>query len=260
MLPVYDAVKVNKIITKGGSTKPWLIEVLVKGQSQSYVVKMFTKRHINQVSAVANEVYANVLANEFELNCPQAALIRFPENFNLVLTEEQNEILRIKDQRIKFGSVYIEGNTTYSKDAKIDIDNIQSIYAFDMLIANWDRRSAKPNILIADSDFYLIDHELGFQYTKAHIEHFHDDKIMNKYHDHIFYARLKKGAEGDKQYYFNEFGEYLRTLQVSKLDSYSNQLSEYNHPIGNFQLIKRYLNLLKNKPHKFEEILRNTLL
>lgn len=258
MLPVYDAIGVNKIIAEGGSTRPWLIEVLVDSQPETYVVKLFTQRHIEQVSAVANEVYANVLASEFGLNCPDAALINFPEHFNLTLTEEQQQELSLKDSRIKFGSIYITGATTYSKDMKLSNYDIASVYAFDIMIANWDRRPVKPKILIKGNDLFLIDHELGFQYSQEHINSFNKGEIINRYIDHIFYSSLKTGQ--DKQFYFNEFSEYLKGLYVDKLDSYMNQLYEYNHPIGSFQLIKQYLSLLKSNSYKYEQVLRNTLL
>jgi len=260
MLPVYDAIKVEKIIAEGGSTRPWLIEVLVKDKPETYVVKLFTTKHINQVSAVANEVYANAMAKELGLKCPNAALINFPEHFDLTLTEEQQKELSLKDSRIKFGSVYIEGATTFSPNVKFEHYELESVYAFDMLIVNWDRRIQKPNILVKNQDLFLIDHELSFQYSEEHINSFHKGVIINKYFDHLFYNILKSEKDSIKKHYFNEFGYYLKDLKVEKLESYMNQLYRYNHPIGQYQLIKKYLNLLKQYSHKFEEILRNTLL
>ncbi|EAY26506.1 HipA family kinase [Microscilla marina] len=262
MLPVYEAITVHKIIEKGGSTKPWLVEVLVKDQPKAYVVKMFTEKHVDQVAPVANEVYANVLAKQFDLPCPKAAFIHFSDNFKFWLTKEQQEVLDTKDQRIKFGSEYIEGNTPYNRDSvlpiyELEADEIANIYAFDMLIANWDRRIAKPNILLTETNFYLIDHELGFQYTEAHIEHFRAKKLMNRYGDHIFYPMLNQGSI--QEYYFTIFEEYLRYLPVNILDSYANQLLKYKHPIGNYQLIKRFLGIIKAQPSQFIDILRSTL-
>lgn len=95
MLPVYEAIGLHKIIEKGGSTKPWLVEVLVKDQSKTYVVKMFTEKHIDQVAAVANEVYANVLAKQFDLPCPNTVLIHFSDSFKLTLPEDERKTLEV---------------------------------------------------------------------------------------------------------------------------------------------------------------------
>lgn len=140
---------------------------------------------------------------------------------------------------------------------ELEADEVANIYAFDMLIANWDRRIAKPNILLTKTDFYLIDHELVFQHTKTHVEHFRAKKLMNRYNDHIFYQKLKQGSSPKD--YFTEFEEYLRYLPVNALDSYANQLLKYKHPLGNYQLTKKFLRIIKAQPSQFVEILRNTL-
>lgn len=259
MLPVYDAIGVKEIITKGGSTRPWLMEVLVKDQPETYVVKLFTEKQLDQYSAVANEVYANVLAQELGLKCPKAALIKFPENFNITLTEEQQQELSKKDKRIKFGSSYITGATTYNQNINLSGYDIESVYAFDSLIINWDRRIKKPNILIKKDNFFLIDHELSLQYSQEHIVSFNQGILFHKHMDHIFYHLLKQGKNNDQKHYFNEFGEYLKVLNVNKLENYKNQLYELDHPIGYFQLIKKYLTLLKKDYNKFIQLLRNTL-
>lgn len=259
MLPVYDAIGVKEIIAKGGSTRPWLMEVLVKDQPETYVVKLFTEKQLDQYSAVANEVYANVLAQELGLKCPKAALIKFPENFNITLNEEQQQELSKKDKRIKFGSSYITGATTYNLNINLSNYDIESVYAFDSLIINWDRRIKKPNILIKDDSFFLIDHELSLQYSEKHIDSFNQGILFHRYADHIFYRLLKKGKNNDCAHYFDEFGEYLKILNVNKLESYKNQLYKLKHPIGHFRLIKEYLTLLKKDYHKFIQLLRNTL-
>lgn len=258
MLPVYEAIRAVKLMS-GGSTRPWLLKVLVEGESKSYVVKLFKQSHVDEGFAVANEVFAHVLARQFDLPCPPAALIHFPEIFYESLTRAQLQEFRAKDNRLKFGSVYIKNVNAYTTKANIEIDDVASIYAFDLMIANWDRRIAKPNILIREPDYFLIDHELSCQITQGHIQYFNEGKVM--YFDvskHIFYERLKHDVSVNPDC-FESFGEYLRTLNVSVLDSYSDQLEEHHHPTGDYQLFKEYLLLLKRNHHQFIKNLKTTL-
>lgn len=256
MLPVYEAIQVIKVMP-GGSTKPWLIRVAVDGKPKNYVVKLFKEEQVENASAVANEVFASVLAAEFDLKCPKAALINFSDSFYSNLTLEQRKELNVKDHRIKFGCEYIEGVSAYSDKVSCNPYEIESIYAFDLMLANWDRRIKKPNILIKGSNYILIDHDVGCQITEAHIYDFNNGKFLRTFSDHIFYKTLRNGK--DRANYFHEFGEYLRTLKLSVLDNYADQLIEYNHPIGQFQVLKRYLQVLKGGYYKFEENLRKTL-
>ena len=105
----------------------------------------------------------------------------------------------------------------------------------------------------------MIDHELSFQHNDAHLEHFSQGKVLYRCQDHIFHQVLRNDKSQNRIHCFDIFGEYLRTLNVNILDSYAEQLVLYNHPIGNFQLIKKYLNELKRNPYKFIENLKMTL-
>jgi hypothetical protein len=258
MLPVYEAIRAVRVMS-GGSTRPWLLKVLVEGESESYVVKLFTQSQVDEGFAVANEVFAHVLAKQFDLQCPSAALIQFPDIFYESLTSPQLQEFRSKDNRLKFGCVYIENVNAYTTKANIEIDDVASIYAFDLMIANGDRRIKKPNILIQEPEYFLIDHELSCQITQGHIQYFNEGKVMYRdFSKHIFYERLKHEVSVDPDC-FESFGEYLRTLNVSVLDSYSDQLEEHRHPIGDYQLFKEYLRLLKRNHHQFIKNLKTTL-
>ncbi len=114
MLPIYKAVPPVKRIDRGGSTYPWIVHVQTEIGLQPYVVKLFTKKHIQQYNPVVKEVLANVLASEFDLSVPQPALIQFDDNFIRTLDPKMKEELKGKDERIKFGCRYIKGATTYS--------------------------------------------------------------------------------------------------------------------------------------------------
>jgi hypothetical protein len=67
MLDIVTAIECVGKISSGGSTYPWVINVVDRYKDlQPYVVKFFTTKQVNQACAVAKEVYGNILAQLFE--------------------------------------------------------------------------------------------------------------------------------------------------------------------------------------------------
>ena len=264
MLSVYEAISFENRIEKGGSTYPWIVNVLTEEGIETYVVKLFTEKHIEQYNPVVNEVVASLLATEFDLPTPAPALINFSADFIDTLSSPLKKELKKKDTRIKFGCKYIPGATSYSPALhrkffkRYEVD---SIFAFDNLIQNVDRRNEKPNILLLDKRAYLIDHELSLSSI--------NEKLANdlraghwRYNKerHIFYEYLKKGRKKDKLSYFETFLENLRHLNVNKADEYLSILETHGYSTEAFTYIKSYLAIVKNDCSKFINLLRNSIL
>ena len=264
MIPVYKAVSFERKIDRGGSTYPWIVNVQTEEGIQPYVVKLFTNRHIQQYNAVVKEVLANALASEFDLSTPKTVLVDFSRNFVNQLPAERKEELKKKDWRIKFGCRYIEGATTYSPSLHRKFFrryDIESIFAFDNLIQNVDRRLDKPNILLHDTNSYLIDHELSL---KAVDDRLTSDFLQGNWRynkeRHIFYKFLKKGRKDAKNAYFETFMEHLRYLNIDMLAPYVQTLEEHQYSVPELSTIKFYLEQIKNNHAKFVSLLRNSLL
>jgi hypothetical protein len=268
LLPVYRAISFNKIITKGGRTNPWVILVNAGNTIKPYVVKLFETELIESRDSVANEVIGNVLAKEFNLPVPNAAFIDLDEDFIGTITNDSLlQILEAKDYRLKFGSELFEGYINFDyrafslSDVRKMID-IDSVYAFDNLIRNRDRNGQlKPNILIKSTDAVLIDHELAFENIS--------DDIVNKMNGwdwdrkfcnyHIFFEFLKNSPFKAKKEYFNEFEEYLKYLDINKLNSYFNQLKIYGFSDSKHDIIRSYLTGMKQNSSNFVNVLRSTI-
>lgn len=232
MLPVYDAISFVSRVEKGGRTQPWVVLVKEKDDVRPYVVKFFEVEQEEARHSVVNEVIANALAQEFNLPVPQAALIEISEDFKMTLEHRELSFMDAKDERIKFGCRLMEDvnlfNYSLSKYLVQRRVNIETVFAFDVLIRNRDRNSNKPNLLIDDSKAILIDHELGFEkIDKAAIELAKTGNIDPKFTDHhIFLPLLKKAKRPTKAAYFDEFGFYLENLKLGQLNPYFNQLEK----------------------------------
>ncbi|HEX8547297.1 MAG TPA: HipA family kinase [Cytophagaceae bacterium] len=259
LLPVFTASIFLDRIKKGGSTYPWLIGVEDENDLHPYVVKLFKTNHVNDAYAVSREVFGNVLAREFDLLVPKCAFIEIDDEFINELSDDLQEEIRSKDERIKFGSKYIEGAATFTQSLhkhSLESYMIEDIYAFDHLIYNIDRKNLKPNILFHENESYLIDHELSFNVNKTVIDLFNDDKLLYDSKKHIFYDYLSK--KGRKDHYFSTFHEYLRNLNLGVLDPYIKQLASFDHPMGDMDTIAEYLHNIKSNSSKFISVLRKT--
>src|SRR5690349_19386216 len=105
MLPVYNAISFVRILEKGGRTKPWVVVVQTPTGLKSFVVKLFETSLIDYRDSVTNEVAGNILAKEFGLPVPNAALIDFDARFlNTIRNQELQETLLNRDKRLKFAT------------------------------------------------------------------------------------------------------------------------------------------------------------
>lgn len=262
MLPIYQAiekVKTPEISLPGGSTKPWQIVVKTDNGPKSYVVKLFKTKDIEQIMSVSREVFGSVLASQLDLQCPSPALIEFGQEFLDRLNEEELYDLIDRDKRIKFGCEFIEGSNQFTPNISTGIlerYDIEDIYAFDNLISNVDRRVAKPNILLFNKEYYLIDHELSLPINYNNISHFRNGKSTFPFTEHIFYRTLKNRKKVNKEAMFETFQDRLRYFNPGVLIPYKNQLLDLEHPVGNFDDILMYLTEIKNNSPKFISILK----
>lgn len=251
----------------GARTKPWVVIVRTPYGAKPYVVKLFDTGLIEYKDSVTNEVVSNALAPEFELLVPNAALIDFDINFkNSIRDFDLLDLLETKDSRLKFGTELLHDVSAFnisalnSSDAR-EMANIDIIYAFDNLIRNPDRNNQPENLLLHKGHAYLIDHELAFDFPPNN----RDIKLdiynwENKFWEfHIFHKYLKVSWPKFKLEYFSEFEEYLKRLNVNKLEAYFTQLLQEGFKNVNHDLIRIYLNNMKKKSINFVTLLKQTI-
>lgn len=263
MLPVYNAVSFNGILTRGGRTQPWVFVVKEDEELIPYVVKMFTPLLVNEHNAVLNEVIGNRFAKEFDITVPEAAFIKIDEA--LITNLEALEQYQFKDDRLKFGTRAVSGSVEFVPDSykfeELDrIVDVETLFAYDFLIQNRDRNWTRPNFIISRGRGYAIDHEKAFDINANSAGNMLADPRKNGiYHGHIFFNLLKKRmkAEGVT---FDTFHEYLRTLDTNVLTSYFEQLAELGYPIEKQKIITEYLGAMKANSLSFVERMKEVIL
>jgi len=267
MLPIFKAFSIERAPIKGGSTYPCLLSVIDEQNNvqHPHVVKIFKPAH---QSATCREVFANVLAVQFDLRVPPAALVKVEFDLLTELRQIPEYSRREMEPGYYFGTEMLQDALDYTSaftESKIDNWNPEMIFAFDVLIRNVDRRMAKPNFFLHNDEPVLIDHELSLNVSQS----FHWYKNPNLWKPfqanagqnrtgHVFFSHLKKKKRKQKLD-FGLFIEYLRVLDIDALYSYDKQLNELGCYDEEFTEIIRYLMEIKQNAGQFYQLLQDLL-
>ncbi len=262
MFPVYNARSLLKNSPlEGGATYPLLIEVFET--STPIVMKNFKKSNMKQFNAVVYEVLSSILAREFDLLVPDPCLVKIDKK----KFEGQSRIIDAKlkdsDGRLKFGCNYISPNYPYSDvltNRYLSNCDIETIYAFDCLILNGDRRSGKPNMIFTKNrSIALIDHEKTFYGNELRFNTIKEGRLSCDFKNHVFYPRLKV-AQGRPAPDLETFRLYLSRINLNDFKTCYQQLLENGHEADNFDAIMDYLCYAKDNSDKYTDLIRATLL
>jgi hypothetical protein len=262
-LPIYEAVFLEKDNIPGGTTLPCQMTVVNQNNHLKgvYIVKVFGQRHIEQYNPTNKEIIANVLAQAFEIRVPNLALIQVP----LFIIEEMKQNPAYEKPELKagyyYGCAYIENTASYQAGLvtnTYETWELATIFAFDVLIRNFDRRTKKPNILFKEEEFILIDHDLALDITKDYTwyksNQTYQKVVKGVKGEHIFLKHLKAIHEIEK-ITFDDFITDLRDLDFKKLDEIQKILETLNMNTSDFEPIKEYLKSIQADSVNFQQLL-----
>ena len=245
MIPIFEAIEFKNEM-KGGSTRPWLITVLRDQKPVPYVVKLYTEVNNEQNSTVFKECICSCLAKEFDLDTPEYALIDFTPTFIETLPKHHREILEKRDSRLKFATKLLSPpyeNYSPAQESHLKNYDIGTIYAFDNLILNVDRRVDKPNLFFKEGYVSLIDHELTLATAKNGINSLVSNDVWNhNYRRHLFFEPL-----------------LTKLVDLSFMPKVLDQLTECDYMLESYESINNYLCVAQNNSKKFIQIIENTL-
>jgi hypothetical protein len=261
-IPVLSAIQIkNEAIPENtGHNRPWIVTVNTATGLQSFVVKLYDFKQVEDLHCVTNEIIGNILAREFDLKTPECALIDIPDELALTLPADMQQQFEQADERLKFGTYYLEGvaSFVYNIDKKRLKERISldTLYAYDNMICNQDRGTYKPNLLLDKEDAFLIDHEFCFKedMMRADIDQTEFSPSCTKYH--LSYPYLKSSKK--KETFFDDFLFYLQGLRVSALKPYFLQLREEGFTDYSEPIIYR-IEQIKQKSTTFVNQLRSSL-
>lgn len=230
---------------------------------QKYAVKLFRDYHLNQYPAIANEVFGAVLAEQFDLQTPPLAFVEFLPEFIETLAPPQRAQLAAGPPGPKIGSAFLDGCFDYSPalhGGALEPYDLATVYGFDNLILNVDRRVGKPNLLFRAHQPYLIDHEMSLSVAPTRIQQLREQRWEHDCTKHVFHPYLRRQSAHQISRAFHTFGQYLRGLNPAKLAPYQHQLTHWRYAHPDFETLLRYLSYQKAHASQFEELLKRTLL
>lgn len=249
----------------GGSTRPLIIDAEDENSEIStYVLKLYNKRSINQNFAVAKEILISEIAKEFDLPVPDYGIINFDHKF-LYDFFEKNYIKNL-DTGYKFCSKLIEGVVIFNpsiKNSYLQDYDIENVFAFDNLILNVDRGGYhnKPNLLVSDNNFVLIDHELTLPFysnpQNSNINYW-NTFITYNCNNHIFLNFLKKKRK--KELIFDEFQLHLDNFNLSIFDHIFDNFNNFNITNSGKQNCLDYFIWAKSNNGKIVKLLNDRIL
>jgi hypothetical protein len=243
----------------GGSSLPCIVTAEDSSGSiaGAYVVKLYPKDAEDLQRRTASEFLCAILAKEFGLPTPEPIVIEMGiEIMGQLWKDPRYEKKRLEPGNY-FGCTFLEGGLDFTNPlptGKINLVDVESVFGFDMLIRNWDRRAEKPNCFFKDNLLYLIDHEYGLYIPQTFDWHVKNDGwqqiAYREKGQHLMLPYLKKRKkQGRINFYL--FEEHLRFLDLSKLHGCLNELEDFDIFAPDFTAVFDYLAEAKAQPHIF---------
>ncbi|MCT1529965.1 hypothetical protein M3B46_03095 [Sphingobacterium daejeonense] len=285
-MELVNVIAVHDVIKLGGSTKPILVMAINEGGiTCDYVIKFYKTEHEKTSFSTFKELIVNFLAIEFELRIPQIVLAKLSKkliNSSAKIVDQfkvsNRDLFGLNNSKVGFQ--FLKASTVgFNDEFEFGIIEYANIYAFDFFILNVDRggHNYKPNLLVDNEGFIIIDHELSFGFlnqvnemndldSESEIDEISFNIVKSAilegntkylFSKHLFFHKLKK--ERDSKI-FDEFIFFLSEFSISKLKRYIAHLNSLgiNCPVD--YLLVDYILFVQQNIDKFEESLYNSLI
>lgn len=259
MIPILEAVAKVENNLNGGQSRPWIVTTWNNKTYDEYVIKLFSEGAPLSGNYFNKEVIASILAQDFDIPTPEPALVHLSDSFIDTLNSTDRERVEKVRHRIVFGCKYYPGHTDYPPNLSPSFHryvNTETIFAFDVLIRNFDRRKKKPNLMIDGNSYICIDHELSLDITRPFSEYdiWHEWTSLKKPESfHLFVEYLKRKKD---EVDFLEFNEYFKTFNTKGLENLRCFLSNCQLDIDEFDTTIYYFeDIIRNKS-RFNQLLK----
>lgn len=195
----------NRMVSSG-RTKPLIITcdmVCEDGHVEDFdVVTKFSHGCDMGNINLAREVIGVCLAGDLSLPVPEPFLVETSDDFINSINDSALKSNIYNSSRVAFGSKLMHSQFSVWSPGRI-INNTMlhtaaSIFVFDCIIQNPDRRIDNPNCLVRGDEFRIFDHELAFShgqvlFWKPPWENGGLNSVRSSA-SHIFYAKLRNAA------------------------------------------------------------------
>lgn len=198
-----------------------------------YYAKPFRMGSINSYPT-AKEIIGCEMAVAFDLPTPNYNIIDI--NHATLSTYYTENELRKFNKGYKFCSKKLDQYAGFNPNVSVGFlkdYEIAGIFAFDVLMHNTDRGfRGKPNLLINDDRLVMIDHELTLPFIDSQHKtiNYENNIRVYPYYLHTLLKHIQLIKE--KKHIFDEFLEYLRVLNIDRLNVIFDEMDDFNIEYG----------------------------
>lgn len=163
MLQRLTAIEFSKEVGSGKSRPALIVAESETGDFIELVAKFAASCH-REENALAIEVIAACLAGDLGLPIPEPFVVELPVEWSSNLPDGYRPV--VGDASLAFGSKLLSGQWPHwSATSRLSEGMVQtaaSIFAFDALIDNFDRREENPNCFARGDEIRIFDHEMAW--------------------------------------------------------------------------------------------------
>lgn len=193
------------------------------------------------------EVLCSLIARQLGFSTPDPYIVNLSPEFLAGAPQNAKDLIS-RSLGLNFGTVAVgSGYGVMPPDARLPQDlrkTAAEIFAFDILIQNFDRKRDNPNLLWNRKRIVLIDHESALSSILKWPDFDFARMDLDKFYDHVFYSEISP-ADAD----FQRLAVCLQTLTPSVVDEFFNHLPSVWHNPGALSQIRKYLNFLVANCH-----------
>jgi hypothetical protein len=259
-LPTIQALSGDTVFGHG-TTKPMLVRGVctTTGEKSDYVVK-YKKSPRMSTRSSCRELIAAFIAKEVDLHVADPVLIDITPEFVETLVGKDGYKFAYNSVGLNFGCKYFTGYWEFIRRQPLNDwqrKEAEKIYAFDLFIANPDRRLDKQNMLTDGEKILIFDHELAFSFVMDIVKNPTPWIIgaadLPWIKNHYFYNVLRQSA-----YNFDAFVEGFNVLNEN-FWSKVNVLIPREWVTSQVSEIQNNMELLVKNRHQFLEHLYKSL-
>jgi hypothetical protein len=167
MLTRVMAVEHQRVVTSGKTGPSIVVSEKPDGQLVELVAKFSAGCQEGNLS-LAREVVAAQLAGDLGLPVPEPFLVRIPAGWSAQVRDQAQKAKIEASSDLAFGSKLMTGGyAIWNEEISLNgttLPTAASIFVFDAIIQNDDRRNENPNCLVKGDEIRIFDHELAFSH------------------------------------------------------------------------------------------------
>ncbi len=179
--------------TQSGYSRPARVTCSRVDGSKVHVYVKFGGAVRNREFGLTAEVVCSLLARELGLETPRAFLVNVSPAFLAAAPIQAQDLIR-RSLGINFGTERAPAGFSVVPQNPTVPPALRSlaaeIFAFDVIVQNYDRKTDNPNLLWSPTKILVIDHEGALGSVLRTAAPSQGSLELDKFYDHVFYAAI----------------------------------------------------------------------